>query len=141
VSDSASIDASDFNLFLPSEDATLGYYNDWATDLSEWQVLSGLDGHSVSLDPGFKDALLEDCHLTVDSPAVDAGDPTSDFSQEPQPNGGRINMGAYGGTSLATISSTADIDADGDVDGRDLYLLIATSAYGSLSEMAAAYGR
>jgi hypothetical protein len=35
---------------------------------------------------------------------VDAGDPASDYSKEPQPNGGRINMGAYGGTAEATTT-------------------------------------
>jgi len=46
----------------------------------------------------------EDFHLKKESPAIDAGDPTSDYSNEPEPNGGRINMGAYGNTSEATIS-------------------------------------
>ncbi len=38
------------------------------------------------------------------SPCIDAGDPASDWIAEPQPNGGRINMGAYGGTSQASKS-------------------------------------
>ncbi|MHC4628696.1 MAG: right-handed parallel beta-helix repeat-containing protein [Planctomycetota bacterium] len=38
------------------------------------------------------------------SPCVDAGDPDSDYSLEPAPNGGRINMGAYGGTPQASKS-------------------------------------
>lgn len=38
------------------------------------------------------------------SPAIDAGDPASDFSLEPQPNGGRANMGAYGNTPEASKS-------------------------------------
>ena len=36
------------------------------------------------------------------SPAIDAGDPDSDFSKEPMPNGKRINLGAYGNTPYAT---------------------------------------
>jgi hypothetical protein len=40
----------------------------------------------------------------VTSPCIDAGDPASDYSPEPMPNGGRINMGAYGGTSKASKS-------------------------------------
>jgi len=35
------------------------------------------------------------------SSTIDAGDPLDDFSMEPLPNGGRINQGAYGGTSFA----------------------------------------
>jgi hypothetical protein len=35
------------------------------------------------------------------SPCLDAGDPTSPTGNEPTPNGGRINLGVYGGTSEA----------------------------------------
>jgi hypothetical protein len=41
---------------------------------------------------------------TVTSPCVDAGDPSADPADEPVPNGGRINMGAYGGTIQASLS-------------------------------------
>ncbi|GAG19078.1 unnamed protein product, partial [marine sediment metagenome] len=40
----------------------------------------------------------------VTSPCVDGGDPNADYSGEPVPNGGRINMGAYGGTPEASLS-------------------------------------
>jgi chitinase len=40
----------------------------------------------------------------VSSPCLDAGDPNSDYSDEPIPNGGRINLGAYGGTAYASLS-------------------------------------
>jgi len=43
-------------------------------------------------------------HLSPLSPCVDAGDPASDYSLEPQPNGCRIDMGAYGNTPEATPS-------------------------------------
>ena len=36
------------------------------------------------------------------SPCIDAGNPDSDFSNEPAPNGGQINMGAYGNTAQAS---------------------------------------
>jgi len=38
------------------------------------------------------------------SPCIDAGDPTEPVGEEPRPNGGRINMGAYGGTWQASKS-------------------------------------
>ena len=38
------------------------------------------------------------------SPCIDAGDPNSPTAFEPFPNGGIINMGAYGGTSVASKS-------------------------------------
>jgi hypothetical protein len=51
------------------------------------------------------------------SPCIDAGDPNSDWSNEPWPNGKRINMGAYGGTSQASMNGNpADFDIDGSVN-------------------------
>jgi parallel beta-helix repeat protein len=43
-------------------------------------------------------------HLLTGSPCIDAGDPASDCDAELSPNGGRINMGAYGGTPQASLS-------------------------------------
>jgi YD repeat-containing protein len=44
----------------------------------------------------------------------------SDFSDEPEPNGGRINIGAYGGTPQATVSlAIGDVNSDGVVDLSD----------------------
>jgi len=40
----------------------------------------------------------------VKSPCIDAGNPGSPWEMEPQFNGDRINMGAYGGTSQASKS-------------------------------------
>ena len=52
-------------------------------------------------DPLFADTAAADYHLTWGSPCIDTGDPSSNYSNEPLPNGGRINMGAYGNTSEA----------------------------------------
>jgi hypothetical protein len=41
------------------------------------------------------------------SPCIDAGDPTSDYSREPSPNGGRVNMGCYGNTAVASHGAGA----------------------------------
>jgi hypothetical protein len=41
----------------------------------------------------------------ITSPCIDAGDPNSPIGDESIPNGGRINMGAYGGTAEASKSS------------------------------------
>ncbi|MGB2865443.1 MAG: hypothetical protein WBC05_19085 [Sedimentisphaerales bacterium] len=38
------------------------------------------------------------------SPCIDRGDPDAEPLNEPMPNGGRINMGAYGGTVQASLS-------------------------------------
>ncbi len=40
----------------------------------------------------------------VTSPCIDAGDPASPIGEEPEPNGRRINIGAYGGTNQASRS-------------------------------------
>ena len=40
----------------------------------------------------------------VTSPCIDIGDPNSPVGDEPEPNGDRINMGAYGGTAEASMS-------------------------------------
>lgn len=68
------------------------------------------------------------CVLDEDtSPCIDAGDPGIDFSAEPDPNGRRINMGAYGGTSQASASlweMSSDENHDLVVDARDMKLII-----------------
>jgi len=51
------------------------------------------------------------------SPCIDAGDPAVDPSGEPMPNGGRINIGAYGGTIQASMSEWP-IASDYNRDGR-----------------------
>ena len=41
---------------------------------------------------------------SASSPCIDAGDPTSDYSREPDPNGKRVNMGCYGNTPVASLN-------------------------------------
>ncbi|MFQ5855276.1 MAG: NosD domain-containing protein, partial [Anaerolineae bacterium] len=68
---------------------------------------TGINGN-IAADPAFVNAASNDFHLRSTptlSPAIDAGDPSSDYANEPEPNGGRINMGAYGNTSEAATSS------------------------------------
>jgi len=82
----------------------------------------GSDGTgNFSSDPLFVDPNGKDFHLRsergrywpkydiwvldkVTSPCINAGDPQSDYSKEPKPNGGRMNLGAYGGTAYASMS-------------------------------------
>jgi len=76
---------------------------------------------NIYIDPQFVDPNARDFHLKsqaghwdriskswvkddVTSPCIDAGDPKSPVGKEPFPNGGRINMGAYGGTAEASKS-------------------------------------
>ncbi len=57
----------------------------------------------------------------VTSPCIDAGDPMSPIGNEPFPNGGIINMGAYGGTAEASKSyfggPVCQIIVAGDING------------------------
>jgi hypothetical protein len=59
----------------------------------------------------------------VTSPCVDGGDPAVNPSNEPMPNGGRINMGAYGNTAYASMSEwpiAEDNNRDGIVNMLDI---------------------
>jgi hypothetical protein len=85
-------------------------------------VERGSEGEgNISDDPLFVDADNDDYHIRSErgrywprfdiwvldkatSPCVDAGDPQAKVSNEPMPNGGRINIGAYGGTAEASLS-------------------------------------
>ena len=70
-----------------------------------WDNRIGVDqGGNIDAIPLFVDRLNQNYHLQYLSPCVDAGDPASDYSMEPEPNGGRINLGAYGGTHEATMT-------------------------------------
>jgi hypothetical protein len=65
----------------------------------------------------------------IDSPCLDKGDPETPFIDEPYPNGGRVNLGAYGGTVTASKSAGGvscteypemDFNHDCKVDQADL---------------------
>jgi hypothetical protein len=55
------------------------------------------------------------------SPCIDAGDPNSPIGNEPFPNGGIVNMGAYGGTAEASKSyfgePVCETIVAGDING------------------------
>ena len=108
-----------------------GIYNDGSCTMN-WG--SG----NVKTDPCFVDVNNGDYHLKsqagrwdtnskswvqddVTSPCIDAGNPYNPIGLEPFPNGGIINMGAYGGTSEASKSyfgkPPCEIIVAGDVNG------------------------
>ena len=79
---------------------------------------------NISANPLFANAAGGDFHLQstngrynpanglfvndgANSPAIDAGNPASDYANEPNPNGGRVNMGCYGNTTEASKSATS----------------------------------
>jgi len=91
-------------------------------DVTYSNISGGWEGEgNIDVDPLFADPNNGDYHLKsemgrwdpnseswikddVTSPCIDAGDPNSDFSGETWTHGGRINMGAYGGTRQASMS-------------------------------------
>ncbi|UCD29710.1 MAG: hypothetical protein JSV03_04295 [Planctomycetota bacterium] len=108
------------------------------------------DQGNIDADPCFTDPNSGDCHLKsqagrweaisqtwvrddVTSPCVDAGNPMSPIGHEPFPNGGVINMGAYGGTAEASKSYfgepvcetivAGDINGDCRVDLADFAIM------------------
>lgn len=52
----------------------------------------------------FSNPAAMDYRLLKAQATTDAGDPSGDASLEPAPNGGRVNLGAFGGTALAEPS-------------------------------------
>jgi len=96
---------------------------DWLDEEAEWFWVEG-DYHLMSRGGRWDPAggggggggcwVLDDVH----SPCIDTGDPLSDYALEPTPNGGRVNMGAYGNTAEASLaysaSSTIEVNTEPD---------------------------
>jgi hypothetical protein len=104
--------------------------------------MAAISKGNIPTDPLFADPDQGDYHLRslqgrysplVDlwvadrtmSPCIDAGDPDVDPAGETWPNGGRIDMGALGGTSHASLSecpakSAWNRDLDRSFEGTDL---------------------
>jgi len=93
---------------------------------------------NIDADPCFADPCNGDYHLQsqggryepteggwttdeVTSPCIDAGDSMTPIGSEPFPNGGIINMGAYGGTAEASKSYFGELPCEviiaGDING------------------------
>jgi hypothetical protein len=61
-------------------------------------------GLTTVANPVDGDPLLDAEYIPFScSPTIDAGDPASDYSLEPEPNGGRVNLGHLGGTVQAVV--------------------------------------
>jgi len=79
---------------------------------------TGINGN-ISVDPLFTNIDANNYQLLSGSLLIDAGDPNSVWGSEQRPNGGRINLGAYGNTSEAACSLAGDITWDKKVDFKD----------------------
>ena len=120
---------------------SLGVISDEGGSILNWG-----EGNTTD-DPLFADPNNDDYHLMsqagrwdpdsqtwiqddVTSPCLDAGDPMSPIRWESFPNGGFVNMGAYGGIHQASRSYfgvpvcetivAGDINGDGQVNRADL---------------------
>jgi hypothetical protein len=98
----------------------------------------------MDVDPLFAGPSVRDYHLRskagrwnpdrrtwvkdrVTSPCIDTGDPDTDWAAELWPHGQRMNLGAFGGTPQASMSTSpigtpADLNNDNWVDAKDLHL-------------------
>jgi len=91
------------------------YNNVWANKPVNYKNLldrTGVDGN-ISDDPLFISNGELIYYLSSSSSSINAGDPSFDYYSEPEPNGDRINLGFYGGTSLAAVGElkfTSDIN-------------------------------
>ena len=138
-------------LYVPSGNFTLDNCIIWGNQPDEIYLASGsvtatycnVEGGwpgmgNIDADPCFADPNKGDYHLKsqggrwdagieswvfddVTSPCIDAGDPSTPIGLEPFPNGGIINMGAYGGTAEASKSyfgePVCEVVVAGDVNG------------------------
>ncbi|RLG67251.1 MAG: hypothetical protein DRO11_10355, partial [Methanobacteriota archaeon] len=114
----------------------LSSYNDvWGNSLGDYGGGASAGDGDISADPLFADPANGDFHLRSEagrwngtdwvndnetSPCIDAGDPS-----EKDPDGTRINMGAYGGTNEASkFQSAATGTLTGKVTDKDTGLPI-----------------
>lgn len=126
------------------DDVTI-YSRDLSAEEIEDFYVKGLNGQEATdaLNDVFVDPWNNDYHLPstrgrywpehniwvlddMDSAGIDGGDPSIFPRKERFPNGGRINMGAYGNTSYASMSEwqlRGDLNHDGVCNREDMLLL------------------
>lgn len=107
--------------------------------VSGYSTVTWLEGN-INDDPQFADPASGDFHLKsragrwhpnsqswvqddVNSPCIDTGDPNSDWTAELWPHGKQINMGAFGGTSEASMSSST-VGNIADLNNNDIVNLL-----------------
>ncbi len=109
---------------LIAEDPLTVGGSDFYNDLPTWTAATGADQHSMAMDPLFANEIGGDFHPKsskgryqvgfgwtndppgTNSPLIDAGAPSLTSTNEPDPNGGIINIGAYGNTPQASMTQT-----------------------------------
>ncbi|MBF0384381.1 MAG: right-handed parallel beta-helix repeat-containing protein [Candidatus Omnitrophica bacterium] len=81
------------------QNVTVSYNDVYLNDSGDYQTGRATLANNISEDPLFVDAANGDFHeQNFISPVIDQGDPADPYSLEPNYNGGRVNIGAYGNT-------------------------------------------
>ncbi len=118
VSDNEGYGVGYITPLAPSTTVVLSYNNVFGNISGNYEALlgdpTGTNGN-ISVDPELDNLFLP----RICGPMVDLGDPAIDASIEPQPNGGRVNLGHLGNTASAT-RVFPDVNGDGTVDGLDV---------------------
>jgi hypothetical protein len=102
----------------PATTVTLSYNDAFGNISGNYEAAlgdpTGTNGN-ISIDPELDELFLP----RICGPMVDVGDPAIPATEEPLPNGGRVNLGHLGNTSSAT-RTFPDVNSDGTVDGLDV---------------------
>jgi outer membrane protein assembly factor BamB/chitodextrinase len=86
-------------------------YDDLFGNQSDYKGLAAGAG-DFSTAVAFTDLAARNLQLASTQPSTDKGDPGDDVGAEPMPNGARINLGAFGGTADAELSTPSTFVAD-----------------------------
>jgi len=109
----------DYNVYYMPQTSAIW---DTFTEITPWRLALEHDYRSAITNPLLADSVAGDFHLqstkgryvdgvgwvadSEDSWAIDTGNPETFYEYEPQTNGDRINIGAYGGTIYASMGHT-----------------------------------
>ncbi len=111
-------------LICEQQNPEVGVGNDLYNDMPSWSAATLADRHSMTLDPAFANEVNGDFHPRskqgrylngtwtndppqyTNSPLIDAGSMSWPCTGEMDPNGGVVNIGAYGNTPQASLSQT-----------------------------------
>lgn len=95
-----------------SPNAIASTYDDLFGNTTDYQGLAAGSGDLAAV-VAFADAAGHNYLLPGPQASTDQGDPADDVGSEPTPNGGRINLGAFGGTADAELSTPAAVGTAG----------------------------
>lgn len=121
-------------------------YSDFYENLLGGMVGAAAGPGLMSTSAQFENEAADDYRVLAGDPTVDAGAPDSPFALEPSPNGGRVNVGAFGNTiwatpTLAPAAGTAiggGSGSGGSSSKSNSYCVVATASFGSAGQSSVA---